>query len=145
MMYRTLGPTNIWREMDRLQREMNGLFNQYTPGTVRTAPGYPAINIWSNEDGLFLHAEMPGVSVKDIDININGNELTISGQRNPDEIPEGAHYLRRERNFGKFARTIQLPFTVDPEKVEANFKDGVLTITLPKAEAEKPKKISIKS
>ena len=93
----------------------------------------------------FCSAEMPGVSVKDIDININGNELTISGQRNSDEIPEGAHYLRRERNFGKFARTIQLPFTVDPEKVEANFKDGVLTITLPKAEAEKPKKISIKS
>ena len=53
-MYRTFETPNIWREMDRLQREMNGLFNQYTPGSVRTAPGYPTINIWSNEDGLFL-------------------------------------------------------------------------------------------
>ena len=144
-MYRTFGPTNIWRELDRMQRDMNSLFNEYAPARLRTAPGYPAINIWSNEDGLFLHAEMPGVRVEDIEININANELSISGQRSMDEIPEGAVYLRRERNFGKFSRTIQLPYAVDTDNVEADFKYGVLSVTLPKAEAEKPKKISIKS
>ncbi|MDX9865791.1 MAG: Hsp20/alpha crystallin family protein [Anaerolineaceae bacterium] len=143
-MYRSFGNPYIWREMDRLQRDMNSLFSQYSTGRMRTAASYPAINIWSNEDGLFVHAEMPGVHVDDIDININGAELTISGQRSPEDIPEDAQYLRRERKFGEFSRTIQLPFAVDADKVDANFKDGVLSVTLPKAEAEKPKKISIK-
>jgi len=144
-MYRTFGPTNIWRELDRMQRDMNSLFNEYAPARLRSAPGYPAINIWRNDDGLFLHAEMPGIRVEDIEININANELTLTGQRSMDELPEGAVYLRRERNFGKFSRSIQLPFAVNVDKVQASFKDGVLNIALPKAEAEKPKKIAIKS
>jgi HSP20 family protein len=144
-MYRTFGTPNIWRELDRLQRDMNSLFSQYSPARPGITTGYPAINIWHNEDGLFLHAEMPGVRAENIEININANELTVSGQRSMDELPAGARYLRRERNFGKFTRTIQLPFAVDAEKVEAKFKNGVLTVTLPKAEAEKPKRISIKS
>jgi HSP20 family protein len=131
--------------MDRLQSDMNRLFNQYDPARLRTAPSYPAVNIWSNENGLFVSAEMPGVSVKDLDISVNGDTLTISGERGVDEIPEGTHFHRQERKFGEFSRTIQLPFAVDADKVEASFKEGVLSITLPKVEAEKPKQISIKS
>jgi HSP20 family protein len=145
MMYRTFRTPSIWREMDRLQSDMNRLFNQYYPARLRTAPSYPAVNIWSNDDGLFVSAEMPGVGVKDLDISVNGDTLTISGERAVDEIPEGTHFHRQERKFGEFSRTIQLPFAVDADKVEASFKDGVLSITLPKVEAEKPKQISIKS
>ncbi len=144
-MYRTFRTPSLWREMDRLQRDMNRLFNQYYPTQLRTAPSYPAINIWTNENGQFVSAEMPGVRVDDIDISVNGDKLTISGERDSDEFSENAHFHRKERGFGKFSRTIQLPFAVDAEKVEASFKDGVLNITLPRIEAEKPKKITIKT
>jgi HSP20 family protein len=144
-MYRTFRTPSIWREMDRLQRDMNRLFNQYSPTRLRIASSYPALNIWTSDDGQFLSAEMPGVRVEDIDISVNGNALTISGQRSLDEVPEGAHFHRRERGYGEFSRTIQLPYAVDADEVEASFKDGVLNITLPKAEAEKPKQIAIKS
>jgi HSP20 family protein len=131
--------------MDRLQRDMNRIFTQHSPSRLRTAPSYPAINIWANEDSQFVSAEMPGVHVEDIDISVNGDTLTISGERSSGDIPENAHFLRKERGFGEFSRTIQLPFVVDAEKVEASFKNGVLIITLPQIEAEKPKKISIKN
>jgi HSP20 family protein len=131
--------------MDRLQRDMNRLFNQYSPTRLQTAPSYPAINIWTNEDGQFVSAEMPGVQVEDIDINVNDNVLTISGQRSLDEVPEDAQFHRRERGYGEFSRNIQLPYAVELDKVEASFKDGILKIMLPKAEAEKPKQIAIKS
>lgn len=144
-MYRTYRTPSIWREMDRLQRDMNHLFTQYSPARLRTAPSYPAINIWAKDDGLFVSAEMPGVQVEDIDINVVGDSLTISGERGSDEIPENALFHRKERGFGEFSRTIQLPFAIDTGKVEASFKNGVLNITLPRVEAEKPKKISIRS
>lgn len=144
-MYRTFRTPSIWREMDRLQRDMNRLFNRYSPSRARTASHYPAINIWVNEDGQYLSAEMPGIKADDINISVDGDTLTISGERSSDDIPEGAQFHRKERGFGKFSRTIQLPFAVDAENVEANFKDGVLNITLPKTEAEKPKQIPIKT
>ena len=144
-MYRTFRTPSLWREMDRLQRDMNRLFNQYYPTRLRTAPGYPAINIWVNEDGQFVSAEIPGVRVDDIEVNVEGDTLTITGERSSDEVPENAYYHRKERGFGKFSRTVQLPYAVDAGKVEASFKNGVLNIVLPRVEAEKPKKIAIKS
>jgi HSP20 family protein len=131
--------------MDRMQREMNRLFNSYSPYRLRTALSYPAINIWANEEGLLVHAEMPGVQVDDIDVSVDGKTLTISGARKLDDLPEGARYHRKERRFGDFSRTIQLPLAVNSEQVKASFKDGVLSIILPGAESEKPKKITIQS
>ena len=142
-MYRTYRTPSLWREMDRLQRDMNRLYTQYSPSRVRSAPSYPAINIWAKDDGLFVSAEMPGVHVEDININVMGDSLTISGERGSEEIPEDAHFHRKERGFGNFSRTIQLPYAVDAEQVEASFKNGVLNITLPRVPAETPKKISI--
>jgi len=144
-MYRRYRRPSIWQEMDQLQREMNRLFDATSRGRVLSAPSYPAINIWTNADGQFLSAEMPGVHPDDIDIDVTGDALSISGERKPDEIVKDAYYHRRERNYGSFSRTIQLPFIVDTNKVEANFKNGVLMISLPRAEADKPKKITIKS
>jgi HSP20 family protein len=131
--------------MDQLQREMNRLFDTTGKGRVFNSPSYPAINIWTNEDGQVISAEMPGVHPDDIDIDVTGDALSISGERKPDEIAKEAHYHRRERSYGSFSRTVQLPFIVDTNKVEASFKNGVLLISLPRAEADKPKKISIKS
>ena len=144
-MYRRFRRPNIWQEMDQLQREMNRLFDTTSRERVFSAPTYPAINIWTNDDGQIISAEMPGVHPENIDIDVTGDALSISGERKPDEVVEEANYHRREISHGSFSRTIQLPFMVDTNKVEANFKNGVLMISLPRAEADKPKKITIKS
>ena len=149
MMYRRYRVPSMWREMDRLQREMNRLFEDYSPNRVRSAPSYPALNVWSNEDGLLVTAEVPGVSPEDIEVNVIGETLTLSGVRKPDELPdelkEGARYHRQERGYGKFSRTLQLPFPVSVSNIEANFKHGVLSVSLPRAEEDKPRKIAVKS
>lgn len=144
-MYRRFRKPSIWQEMDQLQREMNRLFDATSTGRVINSPSYPAINIWTNEEGQLISAEMPGIHPDDIDIDVTGDALSISGERKPHEVTKEARYHRRERNYGAFSRTIQLPFMVDTNKVEANFKNGVLLIALPRAEAGKPKKITIKS
>jgi HSP20 family protein len=131
--------------MDQLQREMNRLFDSTSRGRVVSAPSYPAINIWTNDEGQLITAEMPGVHPEDINIDVTADALSISGERKPDEAAKDANYHRRERGYGAFSRTIQLPFMVDTKKVEADFKNGVLMINLPRAEADKPKKITIKS
>jgi HSP20 family protein len=144
-MYRRFRRPSIWQEMDQLQFKMNRLFDANSQGRVFTPPSYPAINIWMNEEGQLISAEMPGVHPDDIDIDVTGDALSISGTRKSEEVAKEAHYHRHERSYGSFSRTIQLPFMVDTSKVEANFKNGVLTISLPRAEADKPKKITIKS
>lgn len=145
MMYRRYRVPSAWREMDRLQREMNRLFEDYSPMRVRSAPSYPALNVWSNEEGLLVTAEVPGVSPEDIEVNVIGDTLNLSGARKPDELKEGARYHRQERGYGKFSRTLQLPFPVSVAKIEANFKNGVLSVSLPRAEEDKPRKIAVKS
>jgi HSP20 family protein len=145
MMYRRYRIPTVWRDMDRLQREMNRLFEDYSPMRQRSAPSYPALNVWSNEEGLLVTAEVPGVSPQDIEVNVIGETLTLSGVRRPDELNEGARYHRQERGYGKFSRTLQLPFPVTVDKIEASFKDGVLSVRLPRAEEDKPRKIAVKS
>ena len=133
-----------WQEMENLQREMNRLFSDFMPTRFRAASEFPAMNIWADENSVLVTAELPGIKVDDLDINVLGENLTISGERTPEELPEDAQYHRRERGFGKFTRSIQLPYQVDVKKVNASFKNGVLSITLPRAESDKPKKIAVK-
>jgi len=144
-MYRRFRKPSIWQEMDQLQREMNRLFDSSSRGRVVSAPSYPAINIWTNDDGMLISAEMPAVHPDDINIDVNADALSISGDRKPEDVAKEASFHRRERSHGSFSRSIQLPFMVDSNKVEANFRNGVLMISLPRAEADKPKKITIKS
>ena len=113
--------------------------------SYRRAGTYPALNVWTNEDGLVLTAELPGFSPDDIDISVVGDSLTLSGERKADDVPEGTRYHRRERGYGKFSRTLQLPYTVEADGVEALFNNGILHVQLPRAEADKPKKITVKS
>ena len=144
-MYRRYRVPSAWREMDRLQRQMNQLFDNYTPARHRRAPGYPAMNIWTSDEGLVITAEVPGVNVDEIDISVVGETLTLSGLRAPDELEEGSRYHRHERGYGKFSRSVQLPFPVDVDKVEATFKNGALHINMLRAEEDKPRKIAVKA
>ena len=137
---------NPWREIDRMQREMNQLLRTFpTFSGSQVAPSFPAINVWLSEEGAVVTAELPGVKPEDLDISVVGETLTLTGSRQPDELKEGEKYHRRERRFGKFTRTFQLPFTVETTNVEAKFDKGILHIALPRAEAEKPRKISVKA
>jgi HSP20 family protein len=134
------------REMEQLRRDMNRLLADFPASHQwRMAPGYPAVNIWTTEECAILTAELAGVALEDIEIAVENDTLTLNGNRKPDDVEEGAAYHRQERRYGSFARTVRLPFRVDPGKVEARLRNGVLTITLPCAEAEKPKKIMVKA
>ena len=143
-MYRRYRNPSIWQEMNRLQSDMNRLFGE-TPVSRRTAPSYPAMNVWADENNALITAEIPGVAKDALDINVTGDTLTISGERTSESLPEDAHYHRRERTYGRFDRSIQLPYTVDVNKVKATFKNGILEVALPRVEAEKPKKIAVKA
>ena len=144
MLYRRLPTPSVFSELDRLQREMNRLFERSYAPRLRSAPNFPALNVWTNEDGAIITAELPGVSPEDLDVSVIGETLTLSGERKPDLIEEDVRYHRQERGCGKFTRSLELPFRVDATQVEATFDKGVLHLTLPRAEADKPKKIAIK-
>ena len=136
---------NPWREIDRMQREMNQLMQSFPSFSgARVAPSFPAINVWLSEEGAVVTAELPGIKPEDLDISVVGETLTLTGSRQPEELKEGENYHRRERRVGKFTRTFQLPFTVEANNVDAKFDKGILHIALPRAEAEKPRKISVK-
>jgi HSP20 family protein len=131
--------------MDQLQREMNRLMGT-SPGTRSFSPlSFPAINIWTSEDDMLVSAELPGLKADDIDLNITADSLVLSGERKHPQIDGDARYHRQERSHGKFSRSIQLPFMVDPGKAKAVFKNGILELSLTRAEADKPKKIAVKA
>jgi HSP20 family protein len=111
------------------------------PRTSR--PWSPAVDILETEDALVLRADLPDVKAEDIDVRVENNTLTLSGKRNfdKDETVKGWH--RIERSYGEFVRSFEVPSTVDTEKVAADYKNGVLTISLPKKEAAKPRQVKV--
>lgn len=131
-----------FRELMRLRNEMNRLFSglSYPFEDV-----YPAVNIWLNDEGAMVTAELPGIDLEKLDISILNDTVTISGSREEEEKKGQEAYHRKERTAGKFSRTLQLPFKINGEKVEARYDKGVLKLTLPREEAEKPRKIEIKA
>ena len=133
-----------WREMEQLRREVDRLFNERTTSRSAVAPSYPAMNVWTGEEGTIVTAELPGVKAEDIDISVVGDALTLRGSREREDLGEGESYHRRERRFGSFSRTFQLPFQVESDKVDAVFNNGVLGVSLPRAEAEKARKITVR-
>ncbi len=130
-----------WRELNRLQREVNRLVDDF--GVTRRRV-FPEINIWTNDDSALVTAELPGIDPKDINLSVKDQNLVIEEERKAKELKEGEKYHRQERGYGSFQRAIQLPFAVNSDKIAAKFKNGVLTVTLPRAEEDKPKKIEIK-
>jgi HSP20 family protein len=125
--------------MRRLQDEVNRVFA--TPGTF--AGGYPAVNMWQGTDSAALTAELPGVDPADIDISVKNDIVTITGQRKPPENGDDQVWHRRERAYGRFSRVVQMPYRVDPDRVEARMTDGVLQIELQRPEADRPRRVQI--
>jgi HSP20 family protein len=140
-----------WGDIVSLREAMNNLLEE---SFVRPQPGTPgpgmasslALDVKETPDSFMVTASVPGVPPSDIDITILGDTLRIRGQRKEEieETGEGNRWLLRERRFGAFERTVSLPSVVNPEGASADFKDGVLAITLPKADVAKPRSIPIK-
>ncbi len=127
-----------WRIFDRLNRATSGL---PAPSTSE----FPMVNVWMDGDRAIITSELPGVLPTDVDISVAGKSVTLRGARASEDTCEGECRHRRERWSGSFTRSIELPYLVDQDKVEARFSKGVLELTLPRAEADKPRKIAIKS
>ncbi|MGB9800380.1 MAG: Hsp20/alpha crystallin family protein [Thermanaerothrix sp.] len=134
------------REMERMEREMDRLFETFFPRRRRFFEvEFPPMNVWTNPEGAVVTVELPGVNPEQIEVSVVGDTLTLRGKRVAEDLPEGARYQRRERFQGEFARSLQLPFTIDADHVEAQYENGILTITLPRAEADKPKRITVQA
>jgi len=143
MAYQREFQSSVWNELEQLQREMNKWMNTAFSERFLASTSFPALNIWASDDSQVIAAELPGVNVDDIEINVIGDSLTIKGERLLANLPENAQPHRQERFSGKFSRSLQLPFQVDAEKIEARYENGILTIKLPRAEADLPKRIKV--
>jgi HSP20 family protein len=133
--------------LDQLRREMLRIFDSGT-GTTFNDIGvgvFPPMNITQDDDNFYLRAEVPGIKASELSISAVRNRVSIAGKREIQQEHERVSYHRRERPEGSFSRTVTLPAEVDAERVEAKYADGVLTIKLPKAEAAKPRQITVKA
>ena len=130
------------RDFARMNRDIDQFFGQFR-NTPKQYVYRPVVDIEENEESFVLHADLPGLKKEDISIEVDGQELVISGKREaPSEVADGGTY-RRERHFGSFARRFKLGPAIKSENIGAAYKDGVLTVTLPKAEEDKPRKIEV--
>lgn len=131
----------------RLHNEMDDLFDSFFKGLDRPFAGYkawPAIDVAEEGDTILVRAEVPGCKADDIDISVYGNTLTISGEKKLEEEKKEKGYYHVESSHGSFRRELTLPTDVDPDKINAVCKDGVLSITLPKAATAKAVKVKVK-
>ncbi|MBF0235619.1 MAG: Hsp20/alpha crystallin family protein [Desulfamplus sp.] len=133
-------------EIDALQKEMDrwaNLINSKRSFGGLNAGVFPSLNITEDKDNYYIRAELPGIKSEEIDIQLNGRSLTISGERKTELSEENLKYHRRERDSGKFSRGVMLPGDIDVENVNANMVNGMLTVKVGKAELAKPKRISV--
>jgi HSP20 family protein len=137
-----------FRDLLASQKEFDRLFREaFTPGfgegELSTRTWAPPVDIFENENNIVLKAELPGVEPKDVEIRVEDNTLYLKGERKFEKETKEENYHRIERSYGSFARSFSLPNSIDAEKVGADYKDGLLTLTLPKREEAKPKTIKI--
>lgn len=140
----------VWRSLgglSGLRDEIDRLFEVPLSEFARTSQllsGWTvALDVYEDADNIFVKAELPGMKKEDIDISLHDGCLSISGERKSETNREDAETYRAERFFGRFQRTVTLPTSVAADKVKAQYKDGILTVTLPKAEEAKPKHIDV--
>ena len=135
----------LFGDVTRFQDEFQRMFGRNVFGVPRFVAAGPAMNVWADEQAVYVEVDLPGVDVDKLDISVTeGNKLTIQGERPVLELPN-AVWHRQERGTGTFTRSLTLPTMVDADKVEAKFENGVLQLTLPRAEAAKPRKIAVKA
>lgn len=144
---------DLFKEMEILRREIDDVFrglsgrrmfdSVFMPGIGQR--GYPLINLHDDKDNIYVEALLPGIDPAGLEMTVQQNTLTISGERHKEEVPERVVWHRRERGYGKFLRTVELPLDVNADEVRAEYKDGLLRVTLPKAEAAKPTRVAIEA
>jgi len=140
---------NPFQDLVSLQERMNRLFEQTLDRSrgereVMVAGAWaPAVDIYETPESIVLQAELPGLGKDDIDIQVRDNVLTLKGERRSEKEVKEGNYLRVERAYGGFQRAFTLPAAVQADKIRAVFKDGVLDVSIPKAEEAKPKQIKI--
>ncbi len=145
-------PTWDWtspsEQMERLRRQMELLSGGPTGGRIWSTPTagvFPLMNVTEDKDNYYVRAELPGLKADDLELSVTGDTLSIAGERKIPAEDEKAQYHRRERDAGRFSRIVTLPAQMNTAKVEASCTDGVLTVTLPKAEEAKPRQIAVKA
>ncbi len=139
--------TDMAEEIVNMQREIDRMFDRFHGGVSaeHAVEGWsPAVDIVEEDQQFVVHADLPGVNKNDVKITVENNQLTIRGEKKQEEIKEGKNYHRVERCYGSFYRSFTLPSSALSNKIEASFTDGVLTLTIPKAEEAKPKSIEVK-
>ena len=141
---------STWSPFDRLtslRDDLNRLFDSSLPGFTRDAGLFsgwvPVLDVYQDKDNVHVKAELPGMKKEEIGISLHEGVLSITGERKHDEESKQGESFRSERFFGRFHRSVTLPTAVDSAKVTAAYKDGILTVTLPKAEEAKPKQIQV--
>jgi len=144
-------PSARWVGLERLndlRNEIDRLFEAPFADLARVSPllsGWtPALDMHEDRDNIYVRVELPGMKREEIDLQLHDHTLTISGERRAENKEEDAEVYRAERYVGRFQRSVQLPRPVDVAKVKAQYRDGILTVTLPKAEEAKPKQIEVK-
>jgi HSP20 family protein len=145
----TLVRWSPWREMVTMQDRMNRVFGDsqtgagFGDGQLEMTNWHPMVDIYDRGEKIVIKAELPGLEKKDISIDVKDRVLTLKGERAYDNETKDEEYYRRERAYGKFQRSFTLPDGLDPEKINADYKDGLLSVEIPKSEKEKPKQITI--
>ncbi len=133
-----------WDPFRDFQREVGRLFESLEPlQSWRVVRQFPAINLYDAGDRYVLTAQLPGVAPEDVDLSITGETLTMRGERKRPEGVSDESYRRQERQFGRWTRTVTLPDRVDSNQVSATCSEGILTVTVPKAESARPRQITI--
>ncbi len=147
IMLRCNAPRPVMGLSKQVDRIFGDFFEAFSPAEMLkplVRQTFPPVNVWEDDRTLFAEVELPGMKMDDIEVSVVGDELTIEGERK-DDPAEDLTYHSRERGAGSFSRVLRLPVEVDAEKVRATLRDGVLTITLPKAQTAMPRKIRIQS
>ncbi len=140
------GWQNPVSQLDQMRRDMARISSALFGGPesrLLTSGVFPAVNILEDKERFYVRAELPGISSQDIDLQVTGRNLSITGERKIESLGDNVKYHRREREAGKFSRVIALPRDIDADKIDAKMVNGMLTITIPKSEAAKPRQISV--
>lgn len=127
-----------WREFDRMRQSL-------ARPAAPSAAEFPLVNVWSSAEQATITTEIPGIDPETIDVSVVDTMVTLRGSRQSEVLGAEEQFHRKERWHGQFSKTIELPFSIEMNKVDAKFAKGVLIISLARAEADKPKKISIRS
>jgi HSP20 family protein len=128
-----------------MRQQMDNLLNRVSDGGLPglNAGVFPSINLTEDKDHYYIRAELPGVSADELNLQVTGNNLSISGERKIETEKDEVRYHRKEREAGKFSRAVSLPGDIDPDGVSGSLTNGILKVSVPKAEKAKPKQISI--